>query len=587
MSINYQTLSFDYKPCREQAEQGDAEQVAYPVIVVGAGPVGLATAIDIAQQGVPVVLVDDDCSLSTGSRAICFSKRSLDIFDRLGCGQRMVDKGISWNVGKVFLKDELVYTFNLQPEAGHNRPAFINLQQYYVEGFLLERAQEMPNLEIRWKSKVVGVQQNGTAGTAQASVTLTVDTPNGQYLLRGRYVVAADGSRSPMRNLMGLDSHGVTFKDRFLIADVKMKAEFPTERWFWFDPPFHPNQSVLLHRQPDNVWRIDFQLGWDADPVLEKTPERVIPRVRALLGADAKFELEWVSVYTFSCLRMDRFRHGNVLFAGDSAHGVSPFGARGANSGVQDAENLAWKLAMVLEGKASDALLDTYASEREFAADENIRNSTRSTDFITPKSPVSRVFRDAVLKLARHHPFARQLTNSGRLSVPAVLRDSPLNTVDSDSFEGLMVPGASCVDAPVHVAGQPAWLLQQLGQQFTGVLFCGSEGIDQVTQAALDTLRSGPIPLKLVVVVTSGDAQVAAASGAKVVHDVDGLTAARYDGKPGTFYLIRPDQHVCARRRQLDASFVEGALKRALCVEGTAWGQDKRSTSAKENSRRQ
>ncbi|MFM0091319.1 FAD-dependent oxidoreductase [Paraburkholderia sediminicola] len=569
MSINYQTLSFDYKPCREQAGQGDAEQVAYPVIVVGAGPVGLATAIDIAQQGVPVVLVDDDCSLSTGSRAICFSKRSLDIFDRLGCGQRMVDKGISWHVGKVFLKDELVYTFNLQPEAGHNRPAFINLQQYYVEGFLLERAQEMPNLEIRWKSKVVGVQQNGTAGTAQASVTLTIDTPNGQYPLCGRYVVAADGSRSPMRNLMGLDSHGVTFKDRFLIADVKMEAEFPTERWFWFDPPFHPNQSVLLHRQPDNVWRIDFQLGWDADPLLEKTPERVIPRVRALLGPEAKFELEWVSVYTFSCLRMDRFRHGNVLFAGDSAHGVSPFGARGANSGVQDAENLAWKLAMVLEGKASDALLDTYASEREFAADENIRNSTRSTDFITPKSPVSRVFRDAVLKLSRHHPFARQLTNSGRLSVPAVLRDSPLNTADSDSFEGPMVPGASCVDAPVHAAGQPAWLLQQLGQQFTGVLFCGSQGIDQATQAALDALRSGPIPLKLVVV-TSNDAQVAAASDAKVVQDVDGLAAVRYDGKPGTFYLIRPDQHVCARRRQLDASFVEGALKRALCVEGTA-----------------
>ncbi|OAJ52156.1 FAD-dependent oxidoreductase [Paraburkholderia ginsengiterrae] len=569
MSINYQTLAFDYQPCREQSGQGGMDQTAYPVIVVGAGPVGLATAIDIAQQGVPVVLVDDDCSLSTGSRAICFSKRSLDIFDRLGCGQRMVDKGISWNVGKVFLKDELVYTFNLQPEAGHHRPAFINLQQYYVEGFLLERAQEMPNLEIRWKSKVVGVQQSGTPGTDDASVTLTVDTPNGQYALRGRYVVAADGSRSPMRNLMGLDSKGVTFKDRFLIADVKMEAEFPTERWFWFDPPFHPNQSVLLHRQPDNVWRIDFQLGWDADPVLEKTPERVIPRVRALLGKDAKFELEWVSVYTFSCLRMERFRHGNVLFAGDSAHGVSPFGARGANSGLQDAENLAWKLAMVLGGNASDALLDSYASEREFAADENIRNSTRSTDFITPKSPVSRVFRDAVLKLARHHPFARQLTNSGRLSVPAVLRDSPLNTADSDSFEGLMVPGTSCVDAPVQLAGQPAWLLPQLGQQFTGVLFCGEQGVDQAAQAALDSLRAGPIRLKLVVV-TRGDESAVTSAGAKVVRDAEGLASARYDAKPGTFYLIRPDQHVCARWRQLDAGAVEQALKRALCVEGTA-----------------
>ncbi|MFM0666596.1 FAD-dependent oxidoreductase [Paraburkholderia sediminicola] len=569
MSINYQALSFEYEPCREQSAEGGADHAVYPVIVVGAGPVGLATAIDLAQQGVPVVLVDDDCSLSTGSRAICFSKRSLDIFDRLGCGQRMVDKGISWNVGKVFLKDELVYTFNLQPEAGHNRPAFINLQQYYVEGFLLERAQEMPNLEIRWKSKVVGVQQSSAPATHDASVTLTVDTPDGQYALRGRYVVAADGSRSPIRNLMGLDSKGVTFKDRFLIADVKMEAEFPTERWFWFDPPFHPNQSVLLHRQPDNVWRIDFQLGWDADPVLEKTPERVIPRVRALLGPDAKFELEWVSVYTFSCLRMDRFRHSNVLFAGDSAHGVSPFGARGANSGVQDAENLAWKLAMVLEGKASDALLDTYASEREFAADENIRNSTRSTDFITPKSPVSRVFRDAVLKLSRHHPFARQLANSGRLSVPAVLRDSPLNTADCDPFEGAMVPGASCVDAPVQVAAQPAWLLQQLGQQFTGVLFCGEQGVDQAIQAALNTLRAGPIPLKLVVV-TRGDPQAVVSAGAQVAHDIEGLAHARYDAKPGTFYLIRPDQHVCARWRQVDASDVEHALKRALCVEGTA-----------------
>ncbi|RKT22816.1 3-(3-hydroxy-phenyl)propionate hydroxylase [Paraburkholderia sp. RAU2J] len=569
MSINYQTLSFEYQPCREQREQSAAQQALHPVIVVGAGPVGLATAIDVAQQGVPVVLVDDDCSLSTGSRAICFSKRSLDIFDRLGCGQRMVDKGISWNVGKVFLKDELVYTFNLQPEAGHHRPAFINLQQYYVEGFLLERAQEMPNLEIRWKSKVIGVEQNGTAGTGEAGVTLTVETPAGQYPLYGRYVVAADGSRSPMRKLMGLDSKGVTFKDRFLIADVKMEADFPTERWFWFDPPFHPNQSVLLHRQPDNVWRIDFQLGWDADPVLEKTPERVIPRVRALLGQDAKFELEWVSVYTFSCSRMERFRHGNVLFAGDSAHGVSPFGARGANSGVQDAENLAWKLAMVLAGQASDGLLDTYASEREFAADENIRNSTRSTDFITPKSPVSRVFRDAVLKLSRHHPFARQLANSGRLSVPVVLRDSPLNTADRDSFDGAMVPGASCVDAPVQAAGQPAWLLQHLGQQFTGVLFCGEQGIDPATLAALDALRAGPIPLKLVMVMRS-DAQVAAWPGMDVVHDTEGLASARYDAMHGTFYLVRPDQHVCARWRQVDVDAVGHALRRALCVEGTA-----------------
>lgn len=224
--------------------------------------------------------------------------------------------------------------------------------------------------------------------------------------------------------MMGLEAHGQTFKDRFLIADVRMEAPFPSERWFWFDPPFHPNQSVLLHHQPDNVWRIDFQLGWDADPVAEKQPERVIPRVRALLGEGVDFELEWVSVYTFSCERMDRFRHGRVLFIGDAAHRVSPFGARGANSGLQDAENLAWKLRMVLAGDAPDTLLDTYATEREFAADDNIRHSTRSTDFITPKSAVSRLFRDAALRLAKHYPFARTLVNSGRLSTPTVLEGS-------------------------------------------------------------------------------------------------------------------------------------------------------------------
>lgn len=269
MNPDYQTRVFPYTPCAEQ-QPGAATDVR-PVVVVGAGPVGLATAIDLAQQGVPVVLVDDDCTLSTGSRAICFSKRALEIFDRLGCGDRMVGKGVSWNVGKVFLKDALLYRFDLLPETGHRRPAFINLQQYYVEGFLVERAQALPNLELRWKHQVTGLAQDADG------VTLTIDTPDGAYALRARYVVAADGSRSSVRRMMGLETHGQTFKDRFLIADVRMKADFPNERWFWFDPPFHPNQSVLLHHQPDNVWRIDFQLGWDADPVAEKQPERVLP----------------------------------------------------------------------------------------------------------------------------------------------------------------------------------------------------------------------------------------------------------------------------------------------------------------------
>lgn len=532
--VNYQKLAFDYE---HHADQDSAHPVRHPVVVVGAGPVGLALAIDLAQQGVPVVLLDNDCTLSTGSRAICFAKRTLEVFDRLGCGARMVNKGVSWNMGRVFFKNEEVYSFNLLPEPDHERPAFINLQQYYVEGYLAERAAQLPLIDLRWKNKVVGIEQHDD------HALLTVETPDGTYQIEAGYVAACDGSRSNVRQLIGQESHGRTFRDRFLIADVKMKLDRPAERWFWFDPEFHPNQSVLLHMQPDNVWRIDFQLGWDADPEEEKKPENIIPRVKALLGEDAQFELEWASVYTFACLRMERFRHGRVLFAGDSAHGVSPFGARGANSGVQDAENLAWKLAAVLQGNAPDALLDSYASEREYAADENIRNSTRATDFITPKSEISRLFRDAVLALAKQHAFARVLVNSGRLSVPATLQGSPLNTLDADEFKGAMVPGATAADAPLVLAdGTAGWLLRALSTtSFTALVF-GDEALAGV-------LRNSVAGLHVV--------SIEANSG-------NGLSQQRYDAKPGTVYLLRPDQHVCARWRLAGPQAVRAAIDHAL-----------------------
>ena len=352
---DFQSRSFAYA---RHPDQDAAPPARRPVVVVGAGPVGLALAIDLAQRGVPVVLLDNDDRLSSGSRAICFAKRTLEIFDRLGCGDRMVAKGVSWNVGKVFLRDEQVYRFDLLPDPGHERPAFINLQQYYVEGYLVERAQQLPLVDLRWKNEVVATEPHDD------HVALTIATPDGEHRLEADWLVACDGSRSAVRRHLGLESKGRSFRDRFLIADVRMTHDAPAERWFWFDPAFHPNQSVLLHRQPDGVWRIDFQLGWDADPEHEKKPENIIPRVKALLAhspalKDAPFTLEWASVYTFSCQRMERLRHGRVLFAGDAAHGVSPFGARGANSGVQDADNLAWKLAAVVQDRAPAALLDT------------------------------------------------------------------------------------------------------------------------------------------------------------------------------------------------------------------------------------
>ena len=545
---DFQARTFDYVPHADQRAETPARR---PVAIVGAGPVGLSLAIDLAQRGIPVLVLDNDDRLSTGSRAICFAKRTLEIFDRLGVGDRMVDKGVSWNVGKVFLRDEQVYRFDLLPDTGHERPAFVNLQQYYVEGYLAERAAQLPLVDLRWRNEVVATQPHDDR------VTLTIATPDGEYPLDAEYVIACDGSRSAVRRHLGLESKGRTFRDRFLIADVRMDVEAPAERWFWFDPAFHPNQSVLLHRQPDGVWRIDFQLGWDADPEHEKKPENILPRVKALLAhspamKDAAFTLEWASVYTFACMRMDSFRHGRVLFAGDAAHGVSPFGARGANSGVQDADNLGWKLAAVIRGRASDALLDSYAREREAAADENIRHSTRATDFITPKSAASRLFRDAVLALAKTQPFARTLVNSGRLSTPSTLRDSPLNTpdADADTFAGAMVPGAAAADARVtHADGRGDWLLRQLGDGFAALV-----GHEPALERALRGVEVDGFALKVLAIGDDG------------LVDRDGDVARRYDLQPGTVVLLRPDAHVCARWRRPARAQVEAGMRRALAA---------------------
>ena len=303
-----------------------APAAGHPVVVVGAGPVGLSLAIDLAQRGQPVVLLDDADRIGEGSRAICFSKRSLEFWDRLGVGQRMVDKGVVWSVGKIFHGASQLYQFNLLPEQGHRRPAFINLQQFHAEAYLVDRVQELAAIDLRWRNKVVALEQRND------HAVLTVETPDGLYPMRANHVVACDGARSSLRQMVGAEFAGKVFEDQFLIADVKMTAEFPTERWFWFDPPFHAGRSALLHKQPDDIWRIDLQLHPDADPAVEKRPEKVQPRIARMLGHD-KFEFEWISLYKFQCRRMEKFIHGRVMFAGDAAHQVSPFGARGANSG--------------------------------------------------------------------------------------------------------------------------------------------------------------------------------------------------------------------------------------------------------------
>src|SRR4051794_11832230 len=461
---------FGYRRHPDQDRAG-ANLAEHPVIVVGAGPVGLSLAIDLAQRGQSVVLLDDADRIGEGSRAICFSKRSLEYWDRLGVAGRMVDKGVVWSVGRIFHGPSLLYQFNLLPEQGHKMPAFINLQQFYAEAYLVERAAQLPEIDLRWRNKVTALEARND------HLVLTVETPDGPYRLAARYVVACDGARSPPRGMVGADFKGQQFEDQFLIADVKMTAEFPTERWFWFDPPFHAGRSALLHRQPDDIWRIDLQLSPDADPGIEKLPENVRPRIARMLGHDA-FEFVWISLYKFQCRRMDQFIHGRVIFAGDAAHQVSPFGARGANSGLEDAENLAWKLARVLQASSPERLLQSYHIERSAAADENIRESTRSTDFMAPSSPQEARLRQAVLSLARETEFGKRMINGGRLSVPSVY-DTPLSTIDTDSWRGGPPPGASMPDAPLRGSNRSSAFLTDAfvdaGKKFTLLEFANGK----------------------------------------------------------------------------------------------------------------
>jgi 3-(3-hydroxy-phenyl)propionate hydroxylase len=480
----------------------DGPEPRHPVIVVGAGPVGLTVALDLARRGVPAVVLDDATQLSTGSRAICWAKRTLEIFDRLGVAGPMLARGVTWKVGRTFHRDREIFAVDLLPEDGHKMPAFINLPQWTVEAILVAACAAHPQVELRFGHRLIGLERH------RDHAVVGVETDAGNYVTEARWLLAADGARSSLRGLLGLAFEGELFEERFLIADIEMEADMPSERRFWFEPPFHSGQSALLHKQPDNLWRIDLQLGWDADPEVERRPEAILPRIARVVG-DRPFRLDWTSVYTFQCRRLARFIHDRVVFLGDSAHVVSPFGARGGNSGIQDADNLGWKLAAILRGEAPPSLLATYDTERGEAAEENIAHSARTTRFMSPAPGIERLFRDETLGLAARAPFARAWVNSGRLSTPCAYA---LEAPDDPALPPASRPGAPAPDLPLD----RGFLLERLGHGFA-VLAAGTPA--------------------------------AAIAGLPVVALPDtAMARARYLGAaPRATYLVRPDQHVAAR----------------------------------------
>ncbi len=510
-------------------------------VVVGAGPVGLIAAIELARAGLRPLVLDAKPGIVWSSRATCISRRSLEILDRIGAGPAFAAKALPWSRGRTFHRDRLVFRLDMPFGPGDRHAPFVNLQQCYTEQFLLDTLSALGEAaELRWNHRLTDLRQHGDG------VDLSVSGPEGDYSLRAEWVVAADGGRSTVRELMGLKLEGTAYESRYLIADIEVEgANWPVERHVWFDSPANPGSTVILHVQPDNVWRIDYQLRDEEDTDEAQREENVRARLQAqldMMGVRAPWRIVWRSLYKALALSLGSYRHGRVLFAGDAAHLVPIFGVRGLNSGIDDAHNLGWKLAMVAHGRAPAALLDSYSHERRRATRENLEQATKSTWFMSPPGPGFRLMRDAALVLAAEHAWASSLINP-RQSSAHVYDDSPAVLADATPCAEGVPPGASLPNLPLRAGG---FLHDALpAQGFSLLAF--ADGLDA---EAIERLAGIGVTVLWV--------------GAGPITDPDGALAARFAADRFPLYLIRPDEHVAARFTEADPASVSAALDVAL-----------------------
>ncbi|AXL49465.1 FAD-dependent oxidoreductase [Paraburkholderia caffeinilytica] len=541
------------------------DPVRHAVAIVGGGPVGMTLALALARQGVRSVLIEADDGVCTGSRAICISRRSLEIFKHLGVVDGFLQKGLPWTGGRSFYRDAEVFRFAMHQDDEQSLPPMINIAQYQIEQLLLDEVEQHADLiDIRWQTRVSGIEQQPGNGA-----TLDLSTGDTAWTMRADWVVACDGGRSTIREALGLKLTGTTYEGRYVIVDIELKSERATERLAYFDPPSNPGSTVLVHKQPDNVWRIDYQLRDDEDPESAVKPDNVMPRVQSVLdsmGETGEWSPIWITVYKANALTLERYRHGRVLFAGDAAHLVPIFGVRGANSGIDDADNLGWKLAYVVNGIASDRLLDSYSDERVFAARENLSYGMKSTEFMAPPSFAFDLMRKAVLGLAERHAAVRPLINPRQTHAIAYAQ-SPLNRVAaaaSDAFAKGPAPGTVLPECRLQRMGEGVavdiHLTDLLGPCFTALRFGADMTQDEAWRQLHHALGEHGIPFKAITLL-SGNAPCSTGS-----HGVDpeGRLHEMLDATPGTVYLVRPDGHVLARWRNGSAAKVQSAVTASL-----------------------
>ena len=545
------------------ASQHPGEQ-KHPVVIVGTGPVGLTTALEMARHGQRCVVLESELQVSDGSRAIVFTRRSMEILQQVGVAHRVTETGLPWLFGNSVYRGQRVFRMESERSDDDRFFPMINLQQQYLEEYLIDAVQANPLIELRWGNRVNKVEQLGSGKEARAQVE--VDTPEGTYTLEADWLVACDGARSGIRTAMDLLMEGASYEGRFVIADIRIDLPLPTERLAFFDPTWNPGNTILMHREPHGIWRVDYQLPAGEDPEDALKPESLKARIDAQLEmigfGGTPWEMDWSSVYSARALTLPNYVHGRVIFAGDAAHMLPIFGVRGANTGFQDAQALGWRLALVAKGAASPSLLDSYSSERVGAAREIVEEAGKSTRFMAPPTRGFRLLRDAVLSLSLSQPFVGPLYH-WRTSRPHEYGNSPLNSQGDDNL--LFKAGPAHGAPPVNVRFAPdSYLLDHLGGGFDLLYFIDAAEIPQALRDVAAAVRERGIGLKLIAV-TSG-LNAADVQGADLtLHDGQSRCRSRYGVQAnGAAYLLRPDQHVCARWMSLDANRLKSALKNAL-----------------------